>query len=243
MSQSVRRAALIVDSIAGQPKTVSELAAEFGLHRSTMFRELQTLEDVGYVRRRADGCYVLAFHLVSLAQTALENLDLRTAAAPHLRELHEVVGNTLHAAALIDDTIVYVDKVEDQGGVRMYSRIGSRVLPYCTGVGKAILADLDERRRDTVLAGTEWTPFTARTLTSRAALDAELDRVSARGWAADDAEFEDFVNCVAVPIRGAMGVLGALSLTAIRMVHDVDELALRIPLLQRAADRIARDAG
>lgn len=243
MSQSVRRAALILDSIAARPKSVVELAAEFGLHRSTMFRELQTLEDVGFARRRSDGCYVLAFHLVSLAQVALENLDLRQAASAHVRELHEVVGNTIHVAALIDDTIVYVDKVEDRAGVRMYSRIGSRVLPYCTGVGKAILADLDEPRRDAVLAGIDWKPHTARTITTRAALDAELDAVAARGWAADDAEFEDFVNCVAVPIRSAVGVVGALSLTSIRMVQDLDELALRIPLLQRTADRIAREIG
>ncbi|MFT4259671.1 IclR family transcriptional regulator [Microbacterium sp.] len=243
MSQSVRRAAMIVDAIAARPQTVAELAVEFGLHRSTMFRELQTLEDVGYVRRRADGAYVLAFHLVSLAQTALENLDLRKAASVHLRELHEHTGNTLHVAALVDDTIVYVDKVEDQGGVRMYSRIGSRVLPHCTGVGKAILADLDEHRRDAVLMGTDWTPHTRRTITSRAALDRELDVISERGWAADDAEFEDFVNCVAVPIRSAMGVIGALSLTAIRMVQDVEQLAHRIPLLQRTAVLIAREAG
>ena len=243
MSQSVRRAADILDSIAAQPKSVAELAAEFELHRSTMFRELQTLEDVGYVRRRGDGAYVLAFHLISLAQIALENLDLRRAASAHVRELHETVGNTVHVAALIDDTIVYVDKVEDQGGVRMYSRIGSRVLPNCTGVGKAILADLDKGRRDAVLTGADWTAHTARTLTSRAALDAELDVISARGWAADDAEFEDFVNCVAVPIRSPMGVIGALSLTAIRMVQDVDELAHRIPLLQRTAALIAREVG
>jgi DNA-binding IclR family transcriptional regulator len=243
VSQSVRRAARILDAIAATPKTVAELATEFGLHRSTMFRELQTLEDVGYARRRADGSYVLAFHLVSLAQVALENLDLRQAASAHVRELHEVVGNTLHVAALIDDTIVYVDKVEDHGGVRMYSRIGSRVLPHCTGVGKAILADLDGARRDAVLAGTDWTPHTARTITSRVDLDAELDAVTARGWAVDDAEFEDFVNCVAVPIRSPVGVVGALSLTAIRMVQDLEELALRVPLLQRTAARIAREIG
>ncbi|MBW8762426.1 MAG: IclR family transcriptional regulator [Microbacterium sp.] len=243
MSQSVRRAALIVDAIASRPQSVAELATEFGLHRSTMFRELQTLEDVGYVRRRADGAYVLAFHLVSLAQVALEHLDLRKAAAAPLRDLHEVTGNTLHVAALIDDSIVYVDKAEDQSGMRMYSRIGSRVPPYCTGVGKAILADLDDQRRDAVLAGTAWTPHTANTLTSRGALDAELDVISGRGWAVDDSEFEDFVNCVAVPIRGPMGVVGALSLTAVRAVQDLDELAVRIPLLQRAAAQIAREVG
>lgn len=92
-----------------------------------------------------------------------------------------------------------------------------------------------------MLAGTDWKAHTSRTITSRAALDAELDVISSRGWAVDDAEFEDFVNCVAVPIRSSVGVLGALSLTAFRVIQDLDALALRIPLLQRAAARIARE--
>lgn len=47
MSQSVKRVARIIDSIAAQPKTVAQLAEEFELRRSTMFWELKTLEDVG----------------------------------------------------------------------------------------------------------------------------------------------------------------------------------------------------
>ena len=243
MSQSVRRAALIVDSIAAQPKTVAQLAEEFGLHRSTMFRELQTLEEVGYARRRRDGTYALAFHLISLAQSSLENLDLRHAAYDHVRRLHTSVGNTVHVAALMDNVIVYVDKVEDASGVRMYSRIGSPVRPTCSGVGKAILAGLDTAGRDAVLAGVEWKRYTDRTITTRDALDAELAVISEQGWAADDGEFEDFVNCVAVPIRSSAGVVGALSLTAIRMVHDLEQLKLGIPRLQRTADQIARELG
>ena len=241
MSQSVKRAAQIIDSIAAQPKTVAELAEEFGLHRSTMFRELQTLEEVGYARRRKDGTYTLAFHLVSLAQASLENLDLRQSGYDTVRRLHQVVGNTVHVAAIIDEAIIYVDKVEDASGVRMYSRIGSLVRPHCSAVGKAILADLDTGRRDALLDGASWTRYTDTTITSRTALDAELATVAERGWAEDNGEFEDFVNCVAVPIRSSAGVVGALSLTAIRMKHDLEALRLRIPLLQRTATQIARE--
>lgn len=243
MSQSVKRAAQIIDSIAAQPKTVAQLAEEFGLHRSTMFRELQVLEEVGYARRRRDGTYALAFHLISLAQASLENLDLRHAAYDHVRRLHKTVGNTVHVAALMDHAIIYVDKVEDASGVRMYSRIGSPAAPNCSGVGKAILAGLDTAGRDAVLADAEWKRHTARTITDRAALDAELETTAQRGWAVDDGEFEDFVNCVAVPIRTTAGVVGALSLTAIRMVHDLSQIVPRVPLLQRTAEQIARELG
>ena len=243
MSQSVKRAAGILESIGAEPKTVAQLAAEFDLHRSTMFRELQTLEQVGYARRRADGTYAIALRLVALAQSALEDLDLRQAAFGPVRRLHKAVGDTLHVAALVDDSIVYVDKAEDANGVRMYSRIGSPVRAYCSALGKAILAALDAPARDAVLAGTQWKKYTPATITSRRALDAELAVVAQRGWAIDDGEFEDFVNCVAVPIRTPAGVVGALSLTAIRQVHDLDQITAHVPLMQRTAEQIARSLG
>lgn len=243
MSQSVRRAARIIDAIADEPKSVMELAKEFGLHRSTMFRELQSLEEVGYVRRRKDGQFTLGLHLITLSKKAVDGLDLRGAAHEHVLRLHKEVGNTVHLAALMEHSIVYVDKVEDSSGIRMYSRIGNAVQPYCTGVGKAILAELDTAERDEVLQHTTWQRFTDTTLTSRAELDRELAEIKERGWAVDDGEFESFTNCVAVPIVNAVGAVGALSVTAIRMVRDLGELKGHLPLLKRTADLIARDLG
>ncbi|QAV70588.1 IclR family transcriptional regulator [Salinibacterium sp. UTAS2018] len=243
MSQSVRRAARIVDSIALRPASVSELAEEFGVHRSTMFREVQSLEEVGYLRKRKNGEYVLGLHLIALAHQASDSLDLREIAHDRLVKLHRTVGNTLHLAALVDHSIVYVDKVEDTSGVRMYSRIGSPARPYCSGVGKAILAELSASDRDAVLRDTIWEPFTAKTLTTRPELDAELERVAARGWAVDDGEFEDFVNCIAVPIYGPTGVIGALSNTAIRMAADLNALRAHLPLLQSVAREISAELG
>ncbi|MGO4382813.1 IclR family transcriptional regulator [Specibacter sp. RAF43] len=243
MSQSVRRAARIIDSVAEEPKTVRELAEAFSIHRSTMFRELQALEDVGYVRRRKNGTYALGLHLISLSRNAFDNLDLREAAHEHIRRLHRQVGNTIHLAALMEHSIVYVDKVEDASGVRMYSRIGAAVRPHCSGVGKAILANVDAAERDAILGDTAWEKYTDKTILTRDALDAELATISKQGWAADDGEFEDFVNCVAVPIHSSAGVVGAMSLTAIRMVANLDQLKAQIPLMQQTAALISRELG
>ncbi|GAB3559964.1 IclR family transcriptional regulator [Spelaeicoccus albus] len=243
MSQSVRRAARIVDSIAAEPKTVVQLATEFDLHRSTMFRELQSLEEVGYVRRRHDGTYSLGLHLAALAQASLDSIDLREAGTEHARRLQQAVGNTVHIAALMESAIIYAVKIEDAGGTRMYSSVGARVHPNCSGAGKAILAGLDDRQRDAVLQTATWTKYTDSTITTRAELDAALVDVARQGWAADDGEFEDFVNCVAVPIHSSVGVVGALSLTAIRMREDLDQLKTRIPLMQQTAARISRELG
>ena len=243
MSQSVIRAARIIDAIAADPRTVAELAEAFGLHRSTMFRELQALEEVGWVRRRASGRYTLGTRLAALSKEALDSLDLREAGAEHVRRLQRRTGNTVHLAALMDRSIVYVDKAEDESGVRMYSRIGRAVIPNCSAVGKAILADLDPAGRDAVLAGITWERYTELTITTRERLDRELALVRSRGWATDDREFEDFVNCIAVPIRSSLGIVGALSVTAIRMVADLDRLRANLPAMRETADAIARELG
>ncbi|MRG61121.1 helix-turn-helix domain-containing protein [Agromyces sp. CFH 90414] len=241
MSQSVTRAARIIDRIAGDPRTVAELAEEFGLHRSTMFRELQALEQVGWVRRRPSGRYALGTQLAALSKQALDSLDLRDVGGEHVRRLHRRTGNTVHLAALMDRSIVYVDKAEDEAGVRMYSRVGKAVIPHCSAVGKAILAGLDSQRRDEVLARTTWERYTDTTITTRERFDRELAVVSARGYATDDREFEPFVNCIAVPITSSVGVVGAVSVTAIRMVADLDRLAVHLPIMRETADAISRE--
>lgn len=115
--------------------------------------------------------------------------------------------------------------------------------PHCSGVGKAILSGLDSAERDAILGDTEWEKFTEKTILTREALDVELATIKTQGWAADDGEFEDFVNCVAVPIHSSAGVVGAMSVTAIRMVADMEALKEHIPLMQKTAALISRELG
>ena len=204
---------------------------------------LQALEQVGWVRKRGSGRYTLGTRLAALSKQALDSLDLREAGAEHVRRLQRRTGNTVHLAALMDRSIVYVDKAEDEAGVRMYSRIGRAVIPYCSAVGKAILAGIDTPARDAVLDGVVWQRYTELTIDSRERLDRELALTAARGYAVDDREFEAFVNCIAVPIRSSLGVVGALSVTAIRMVADLDRLKAELPAMRETAELISRELG
>ena len=78
---------------------------------------------------------------------------------------------------------------------------------------------------------------------TREALDLELEKVSKQSWGADDGEFEDFVNCIAVPIHTSVGVVGAMSLTALRMVQDLEQLKTQLPLMLQTADTISKELG
>lgn len=244
MSQAVQRAIEILDFLAEGPKSLSDTARRFDVHRSTVLRQLQTFENAGFVLRRANGHYSIGPKVISIAQQALDGLDLPAVAHDEIRKLQAKTGNTIHLAQLVESTVMYVDKVEERDSVRMYSRIGKTVLPHCTGVGKAILSQLSAARRDVVLANAEWTAFTPQTITSRAALDEQLDLIQSQGWGVDDGEFEDFVNCIAVPITNSShSIVAALSLTAIKVVATLDELAAHLDDIRTTADNISRQLG
>ncbi|HJW01354.1 MAG TPA: IclR family transcriptional regulator [Arthrobacter sp.] len=244
MSQAVQRATEILEFLGEGPRSLSETAKRFNVHRSTVLRQLQTLEEAGFVLRRGNGHYSIGPAMIAIAQQALDSLDMRAVAHDEIRRLHARTGQTIHLAQLVESTVMYVDKVEGQDSVRMYSRIGKTVLPHVTGVGKAILSQLPRSRRDSILAGVEWKAFTPNTLATREALDEQLAVIKDRGWAVDNGEFEDFVNCIAVPITNSSGsAVGAISLTAIKAVATVEDLLVHLEDIRSTAQTISRHLG
>lgn len=244
MSQTVQRAISILEFIAERPRTATEVAEHLGVHRTTALRLAQSLQDGGLVRRQADGRYGVGFRLTGLAQLALDQFDLAAVARPYLVELGERCDQTIHLATLERDTIVYTDKIEPTNSVRMRSQIGHPVCLHTAGVSKAILAFLPQERLDDLLAGYEFERMTDTTITSAAAFRTELERVRERGWATDDGELEDYVNCIAVPIWSSDGaVVAAVSVTALRVRADLDKLGESVPLLRNVGERISNELG
>ncbi len=244
MSQSIQRAAVVLEHVSVRPRTQSEIAEILGVHRSTALRILQTLTETGLARRRTDGTYGVGYRLTWFASLASEQFELRDLARPRLAELGAACGHTVHLAVLEDDRIVYADKIEQPGTVRMYSQIGQPVRLHTSGVSKAILAHVGGATRDRLLEAYEFERFTATTIASRDDFEADLSRVRDRGWAVDDGEFEDFINCVAMPIRGADDqVIAAVSITALRAQADLAALEGLLPQLQHVTEGISKSIG
>lgn len=244
MSQTVQRAIVIIEALAEQPRTLSEVAQLLGVHRSTALRLLQTLESSGFARQRTDGRYAVGTHLISIAQQTLDSLDLRELSTPHLRALHAKCGHTIHLAQLIDDQVIYVDKVDGTEGVRMYSRIGRPASLHASGVGKAILSQMPREHREQLLQNTELSHYTAATFSTQEGLRDELERINQRGWAADDGEFEDFINCVAAPVSNSTGdIIAAISIAAVKVIAPPSQLRRLVPDLQEQAKNLSRELG
>jgi DNA-binding IclR family transcriptional regulator len=244
MSQTVARALSIIEFFAEKPRSLTAVSQHLEVHKSTALRLLQTLEAGGFARQNADGAYTVGFRMVALAQQALDDIDVHAVAHPHLLALSRRIGHTLHLAQLMDDEIVYIDKVEGEGAVKMRSRVGSPAELHTAGIAKVVLAYLEEPVQSRLLQRVTYRRFTDTTLTSAASLRHELEKTVVRGWAEDDGEFEDYINCIALPIRNARGVVRAgLSMTAVRALAPLEELRAYVPQLKEAATAISRELG
>ncbi|MGW2126172.1 IclR family transcriptional regulator [Streptomyces sp. SM1] len=244
MSSSVNRALDIIEMLSESSQGPRELSERLNVHRSTIVRLLHTLESRGYVRRLPNGKWGGGFALVATSQRTLDAIDIREVARPHLAELGSALGHTIHLATLMGHEVVYIDKVEGLGAVRMQSRVGGKANAHTAGVAKAILAFAPADIRDAAIEACTFERYSETTITTPQNLAAELERVRERGWAIDDGEAEDYINCVAVPIFGLDGaVAGGLSVTAVKSLAPLAALEAQMPRIQRARDAISAELG
>ncbi len=243
---TVGKALDVLDRVAqvGRPVRFTELLADGGYPKATLYRFLQTLTHQGMLAYDPDRqTYNLGVRLVRLAHAAWAQSSIAPLARPYIDKLSAEVGETIHLAQLDLGQVLYVDKRNAQRPVEMFSQAGKVGPAYCTGVGKAMLAHLSEDELTRALERQSFHRFTEHTLDTPDKLLAELQAIRARGFAFDREEHEPGIICVAVPILTRAGrAMGALSITSTIARTSLDALAGLTPKIRETADRIAAEA-
>ncbi|WP_432843217.1 IclR family transcriptional regulator [Dactylosporangium sp. CA-092794] len=231
--QSILRAFGLLEALAaaGGTASVSELRDAAQLPVATIHRLLRTLVAAGYVRQEANRTYTLGARLIRLGE-ASGQLTARWA-APHLQRVVDRLDESANLAKLDGLHVVYVAQVPGRHSMRMFTEVGGRAGAHSTAVGKAMLAQLPDRR---LQALTEHLPRSPESLRS------ELDRVRRDGYALDDEEQEAGVKCVAValpPSGPSVPMAVSISGPVTRMTDELVRSA--VPVLTAAAAALAAD--
>jgi IclR family acetate operon transcriptional repressor len=180
--------------------TLTELGHVLGMHRTTLFRFLATLQGRGYLDRDPmTDRYRLGIQTLTLAAGWLNDQDIRQTARPHLQRLCERVQELVHLTILDHGEVVTIDRIEGKHPISLQTEIGNRRPAHCTASGKAMLAFVHATEAERLLQS-RMDAVTPRTVTSPAALIAEFAEIRARGFAIDDEEHFDGVRCVAAPV-------------------------------------------
>ncbi|MFY0409733.1 IclR family transcriptional regulator domain-containing protein [Solicola sp. PLA-1-18] len=222
--------------------TLSEVAARTDLTRAAARRFLLTLVDLGYVS--TDGKrFSLRPRVLELGYTYLAGLGMPAVAQPHLEHLVSQVRESSSMAVLDGADVVYVARVPTSRIMSVRIDVGTRLPAHATSLGRVLLAGLPTDDLARWLADAPLERFTARTLTDAADLRADLDVVRAQGFAIADAELEDGLRSVAVPVHDQRGVVTA-AVNVSTQASRVPKEALRrvvLPRLAAAARAIEQD--
>ena len=243
---TVGKALEVLELVAGQGRPVrfNDLLPLAPYPKTTLYRLLQTLvsqEMLSFDDRVQT--YQPGIRLVRLAHAAWRQSSLAPVARDAIDRLSAQVGETIHLAQLQQGQVLYVDKRNAAQPVEMFSQAGKVGPGYCTGVGKAMIAHLDDEARERAIALQSFYRHTPATLTTPQALRDDLARVRAEGVAFDREEHEPGIICIAAPILGGSGrVIGALSITTTTAKNRLDDLARFRPALMATAREIAQAA-
>ena len=196
---SVRRALAIIETVAHvNDMTVSGISRKIHAPKSSTHTILLTLERSGFLRRDVrTGHYSLGLKIFDLVSLGHGETDLREQARPYLLNLAAQTKLTAHLAVLDGDQMVYVDKAESPGLVKMNTWIGRRIDAHCTALGKVLLAHLPTPQFDQLFKFKALTRRTPRTIVAKEALRREMQKIRAHGYAVDDEECGTGVRCIA----------------------------------------------
>jgi IclR family transcriptional regulator, KDG regulon repressor len=236
----------ILQSLSERSETgISELSVKLAMPKATVYRFLQTMKTLGYVRQEPDTeRYGLAVRMFELGAKAMQYPNLIELAKPHMQQLSEATGETVHLGTLIDSEILYVHKVDSQHILGMYSRVGRRAPLHCTAIGKVLMAWEPPARREAVLKGCDFKRFREKTITTREEFEAELERTRAQGFGQDREEFDDHIRCAAIPIfDGSNHVVAGLSVSFPTFRYDEAKEPQLVAMLREASREISRQLG
>ena len=242
LAKTAVRTMKLLEALASEGSLgITDLSAAVGLHKSTSYRLVNTLRELGYVRQDpATERYSLTLRLFELGSMVLSRLELWQEARPIIERLSKDTRETVHLATLDRGEVVYLDKVESTQTLRvaMMSRVGMTAPTYCTGVGKILLAFAPQDQLEAVISDMTFEQFTENTITDKDLLRRELATIRQNGYAIDDEEHERGVRCVAAPIHDWNGEVAAalsISVPTVRMTN-ADVPAYREKVLAAATE-------
>ena len=179
--------------------SVTDIAEALGVHKSTASRLAATLERTGFLARSGRR-YRLGVEIIRLGTVALRSAGIVATMQPAMEKLSQLTGETVNLAVPAGTDVLNVAEV---GSTYILSCsggwVGRRTRPHAVANGKVLLAF------GAIPAPAALERYTEHTITTPAALQAELTRVRRDGYATAVAELEDGLVAVAAPVFGPGG--------------------------------------
>ena len=183
---------------------IAGLSEDTGLSRSVIKRYVLTLTELGYTN--TDGrSYTLTPKVLNLGLSYLYSLPFWRQAQLELEELSQRIKQSCAMSILDGNEIVYVVRVPTYKILRASPTLGSRLPANAVSMGRALLAEVSEAELDAFLEKAPLKRLTNQTLTDRDKLRAEILLAREKGYAWVDAELDEAICGLGIPVKNLEG--------------------------------------
>lgn len=239
--KSLHKAIDVLNCFTEKPSLgVTEISEKLGLYKSNVHNILTTFKAINYLEQDEEsGKYRLGIAVFSLCRALGDNFTITKIAMPYMQELANMTNERVYLGIPVDDEVVYLESMYPAESFSlMRTLMGERAKMYCTGIGKAMLANLPEERIEACI-NMDLAAFTENTITDKEKLREELRLTKERGYAIDDMEHEFGIRCVAVPIFNRYRQLeAAISVSGPSLRFDDEKVIKIAKLLSRYIEKI-----
>jgi IclR family transcriptional regulator, KDG regulon repressor len=246
--QSLERALDVLDCFTFQDRelSLSDISKKTAMNKTTAKRLVSNLTSRGYLHQDpATKKYRLGMRLFELGGIVFSSFSLRKAASYPMSRLQSQTGATVLLGVKMDDQLVYVDKREGQGLIRISSDIGWRRPLHYGMLGMVLMSFLDPKEVKPILKKAPLQPYTPNAITDEDAFSLRLETIRKQGYVVERGEVVEGFIGIAAPIRdysrlviAALGV--ALTANSPTAKEDLDRV---ITLVVKACDEISGEMG
>lgn len=211
----VRSTFRILEELArSQPLGLKEITHNTSIAKSTVFRILNTLVQIGYVIRDGNRDYRISPMLGRLVNEESFYQELQRLALPVMLELRDKFGETVNLGVQQLNKVTYIEVVPSEFALRLQESRGASVPVHASALGKAILAFSAQDQVERLVRHQHLEIITPNTITRPDDLLAEIKRVRSSGYAFDRGEGSLLAVCIGAPILDPQGnAVAAMSIS------------------------------
>lgn len=235
--QVIDRTFDIIELLSEYPEGlgVTEIADKLELNKSTVHRIVTALVKRGYLKKdESFPTYKLGLKFIETGSIALSDIELKTEAKAYLYELSKRFNQPCHLGILDRDRVVYIDKVDVNINLRLYSQIGKRISIHSSSLGKVLFAGLEKEEQKKILENYTFKKYNGNTIDNEKDFMKEIELVKKNGYGTDDEEHDMGIKCISAPIYDYKGkTIAAISITgsAATLIDNMEKEVIETVIL------------
>jgi DNA-binding IclR family transcriptional regulator len=221
---------------------LKEISMLTGINQATAYRMLNTLKEFNLIEQQHNGEYSLGRGFLKYQGIVLNSMEIRRLVLPYLEDLSNNLRITVNLAILDGTEVVFVARAETPYCAYGYFHVGMRRPIYCTGMGKVLTCKTPSIAQAVFKRGVH--RYTLNTITDETRFLEELEKIRLQGYAVDQEEWSNGVNCVAVPLYSISGeVLAGISISGPTSTYPLEKILGYVPVLLEYSHRISARMG